>query len=275
MSENGTSIAVIALRSGAICQLLVNDFEIIPKFALEDSSKFVFGSLLAPWPNRLEDGSYSHQGKNFAFGDLDKDDNKNHGLLLERDLEVREHSESSLRLGYKFGSDASYPFEIDLEVCYHLESTGLVVTAVATNLGADAPFAIGFHPYFLTGDEFELSAEFSKEILANERLLPTGEQEITGLHLDESSPQLATLDTCFKGASEVEIRRPHGSFVVRTLESLPFFMLYRPQDQIFESGSALAIEPMSAAANVFQSDIESVILGANTAKSFSFEIKTQ
>lgn len=94
-----------------------------------------FGSTLAPWPNRLANHSYEFQGKRYQTPNVDQDGNSNHGLVFNRAFEVNEHSDDSISFGYKFGSDESYPFPIDLKITYQLFDSGLRVSAIATNNG--------------------------------------------------------------------------------------------------------------------------------------------
>jgi aldose 1-epimerase len=274
VSENGTSIAVISGRAGAILELSLNDVVIMPKTVLPNARDFSYGTVLAPWPNRLEDGKYVHRGIEYQFGDLDALHNKNHGLLGKEDLEVRFHSDTELRLGHLFGSDPGYPFQVDLEISYQLLESSLLVTAIATNHGPQAPFAIGFHPYLLTGETFSLSAPFTQTVLTNERMLPWSTKAMNCLEINQDSKQLPTLDACFSGAAAVKVLRPIGNFEVRVLENLPYFMLYRPPRRFFEQGESLAIEPMSAAANAFRNDPDLVQLAAGEVKRFSFDFRT-
>lgn len=275
MSENGTSIAVISRQAGAISELLLNGVSVIPEFALQNPRNYIFGSVLAPWPNRLQDGQYEHGQQRFRFSDLDDQNNKSHGLLLDEKLDIRSHTQAELTLGYRFGKDPGYPFPIDLEVRYQLLETSLLVSATATNTGPAAPFAIGFHPYLLTADTFRVSAAFTHVALNDERMLPNSIQAIAGLDLGPDSEELKTLDSCFYGAEVVEVSGPSGSFEVRALENLPYFMLYRPRPQFFDLGGAIAIEPMSAPANIFRTDPASVLLAAGESKRFRFEIRTR
>jgi aldose 1-epimerase len=274
VSENGISIAVISARAGVISELLLNGVAVIPKFRLPNPEDFIFGSVLAPWPNRLADGQYQHGGRSYSFGNLDLQNNKSHGLLLDEQLEVRHHGQSELVLGYQFGSDPNYPFQIDLEIKYQLLETSLKVSATVSNRGNTAPFAIGFHPYLLTGDSFRLTAAFSKIVRNDERMLPHAIEEIAGLDLNQDSTELSTLDNCFYGADSVLLSGSAGSFEVRALENLPYFMLYRPKERFFQAGGAIAIEPMSAPANVFRADPDSVQLAEGETKQYSFEIRT-
>jgi aldose 1-epimerase len=273
VTENGTSIAVISAQGGAICQLLLNDFEIVPQFALENPLAFIYGHVLAPWPNRLQDGSYRFKNADYKFGNLDAEDNLNHGLVLTESFEVRSHSADSLVLGYKFGEDANYPFNLDLEVHYVLTESSLEVTARARNLSEDAPFAIGFHPYLLTGEDFQLTADFRSQSVQDARMLPAGEKAIAGIDFNQDSPELETLDHCFYGADRVLLVRPGGKVLVEAIENLPYFMLYRPSQLLSDSGPVIAIEPQSARANVFRTDIDSVVLPAGETRNYRFAIR--
>ena len=273
MSESGTSIAVISPQGGAICELLLDDFEIVPKIALNNPLDFVYGHVLAPWPNRLEDGEFSFAGNTYRFDHLDAQNNKNHGLVLSRNFEIREQKPHSAVLGYRFGEDDGYPFEVDLELHYELTENGLEVTATASNLGVDAPFAIGFHPYLLTGESFGLNASFTHKSSQNERMLPTGLSEISGLKLDQNSLELETLDHCFQGASELVISRPDGEIVVEALENLPYFMLYRPSQRMSEAGALIAVEPQSTMANAFRDNLEDCILPSGQKRNYRFAIR--
>ncbi len=273
MSENGTSIAVISPLGGAICQLLINDFEIVPEFSLADPLKYIYGHTLAPWPNRLQNASYEFAGESYSFSDLDAQNNKNHGLLLNEVFEVRSHMTDQLVLGYRFGEHDGYPFAIDLEITFALTESALEVDARVTNHGDLAPFAIGFHPYLLTGNEFELTSDVIGRSVQNERMLPIGVDSIGSLKLTQLSAELSSLDHCFVGGSRVTISRPDGAVAVEALENLPYFMMYRPSDQLAGAGPVIAVEPQSSMANVFRDDIESVLLEPGQTKHYRFAIR--
>ena len=273
MSENGTSIAVISPLGGAICQLSINDFEIVPEFSLAEPLKYIYGHTLAPWPNRLQDAAYEFQGEHYSFDELDSENNKNHGLLLTEVFEVRKHEVDRLVLGYRFGEHAGYPFQIDLEVTFILTQSALEVHARVTNLGGSAPFAMGFHPYLLTGHKFELSASFTGRTIQNQRMLPIGIESINSLTLTQASPELDSLDHCFVGADQVMLVRPDGRVVVEAIENLPYFMMYRPSDHLSAAGPVIAIEPQSSMANVFRDNLDSVLLAEGETKNYRFAIR--
>jgi len=274
--EKNLSIAEFGVFGGQISHLVLGGVEVIPKFSGESSRARVFGYTMAPWPNRLEDGNYQMDGIEYQIPKLDSQNNANHGLLLDEKMEIVSHDSDSLKLNYSFGKDAHYPFAIDLEIEFSLEENALVTRATATNNSLNAaPFAIGFHPYFLMGSKFTVSAGFTHRVVADDRMLPVSAKEVSRLDLNQDSPELATLDDCYYGSNEVLVTNPSGSFEIRGLENINYFMLYRPPAQVFAQGSALAIEPMSHLTNVFATDIASAQILPGESKSYSYEIRSR
>ena len=230
------------------------------------------GTLLAPWPNRLADGSYELDGREYRFENLDAQNNLNHGLLGTRTLEVVDGGESdgsALALRYLFGSDENYPSRVELSLTFEISATELSVSAEARNLGeVAAPFAIGFHPYFLVGDDFEVSGDFTHHIKTDKRMLPVSTEPVEGLRY-AGGP----IDDCYFGANTVSVSTEDGEFAVELGENMSHFMFYRPGLDV--GPSMLAIEPMSAPANVFADDIASVLIAPGDLKRFGFVVRTR
>lgn len=131
----------------------------------EYGSPFFRGAVLAPWPNRLEDGYYEFGGQAYSvpinepgrFVAL-------HGLALDREWVVISRGPDRVRLRLERGSDAGYPFDLSLEMTYSLTAYGMKASLTATNNGeSPAPYGCSFHPYFLPGegliDDVELRLE--------------------------------------------------------------------------------------------------------------------
>lgn len=274
VDENKTSMAVFSPLGGQILELSLNGRQIIGGYAGQDTMAQIFGYTMAPWPNRLADGAYRFRDQFFQVEKLDEDNNANHGLVLKQQMEVISHSADSLTLLYSFGEDKCYPFALDLEIKFSLQKDSLLVTSVArNNAGHSIPFALGFHPYFTLGDKFDISADFSHRIETDKRKLPIGESQIGGIHFDQDSQELASLDDCFYGASEVIINTNGFECSIKSLDNFRYFMLYRPNTKVFDRFSAVAIEPMSHQTNVFNTDIASTEIAAGDEKVFSYEIR--
>ncbi|MDG2496801.1 MAG: hypothetical protein P8M68_01295 [Aquiluna sp.] len=274
VSEKNSSMAVFNTVGGQILELSLGGHQIIGGYGGQDARSQVFGYTMAPWPNRLDGGSYQFRSQNYQVEKLDADRNAIHGLLLDSEMEVVSHKKHSLTLLYSFGQDPSYPFALDLEIHFELEEDALLVTSTATNnSGHSIPFAIGFHPYFTLGEQFEVKSDFTHRIEADSRMIPNGETKISGLAIDQNSPELMALDDCYYGSDEVRVTTNHFEYSVTALENMNYFMLYRPLTKVFEGSSALAIEPMSHPTDVFNSDISSSEIAAGDERVFSYEIR--
>ena len=262
-------MALISKTGAALEALTLDGKKLIDHNAANNPRGIFFGSLLAPWPNRLAGGTYELEGQEYVAGKLDADSNANHGLVFDREFEILSASETEVLLGYQFGDDAGYPFSVRLEIRFELGDTFLRVSAEATNKGeSPAPFAIGFHPYFLAPEPFELSGDFTTAIDTDSRMLPKVSRSIHGLSFTGGE-----IDACYLGSKEATLKTSTHELVVELEENLDHMMFYRPgMDQ---GDSMLAIEPMSAPANAFASEIKKHLLEPSEARTYSFRIRTR
>jgi aldose 1-epimerase len=144
------------------------------------------GQVLAPWPNRLEDGTYRFDGTE-ANAALDEPARRNaiHGLVRWLPWHLEARDDSSVRLSWVLHPQPAYPFRMRLSVEYALGPEGLAVSTIATNEGGRrAPFGLGFHSYLAPGaagvDRATLVLPARRRLLMNERGLPTGSEEVAG-----------------------------------------------------------------------------------------------
>lgn len=265
-SEGATSMAVISSVGAALQKLSLDGVTVIDSDLVSNPAGMFFGCALAPWPNRLANHTYAYSGKLYQTPNVDSDGNSNHGLIFDRALEITNLTEDAVTLGYHFGADSSYPFDIDLAISYQLIDSGLKVSATAVNYGASAPFGIGFHPYFSVGEDFTASANFTKKIIVSEKMIPVSEKRIEGLIY-----QGGQMDDCFAGTQLVTLETKGYGLSVTLDKGYEYFMLYRPSLDCGDS--LLSIEPMSCLTNAFNSDLNSVIIEAGETKEFSFSIK--
>jgi aldose 1-epimerase len=270
-SENGNSIAEFSVFGGSVTNLSLFEKTIIPRPGIEDPVSAVFGSILAPWPNRLADGCFDLDGVQYRFEPLDKDSNRNHGLLLRTPLHFQK-TESEISFHHRF-SPADYGFEIDFQFGYRLTETGFEGWASAENLGeGPAPFAVGFHPYFRIPGVSKLTANVTKAFQTDSRMLPVSETQIEGLEI--ALPKTTQLDNGFFGKGwTLRLVGEEFGFEI-TQQNLDHLMLYRPSPSLFEDGSeGIAIEPQSAPANAFNTELEQHLLKPGEKRSYSFQIR--
>ena len=107
------------------------------------------GQVLAPWPNRLQDGTYEFEGRRHQLP-LSEPEHANaiHGLVRWAAWQARELEPHRVVLGHVLHPRPGYPFALELRVAYELSEAGLAVRMTATNVGVGTcPYGSGAHPY--------------------------------------------------------------------------------------------------------------------------------
>jgi aldose 1-epimerase len=151
------------------------------------------GQVLAPWPNRLDEGRYRF-GDRDARAALDEPDLNNaiHGLVRWIPWTTRSRSDDAIDLGCALFAQPGYPWQIDLQVRYELDGSGLTVSSQITNVSdVPAPFGIGFHPYLTVGetvDRTRLLIPARRRLVSDERGLPIGDEPVAGTEFDFTHP---------------------------------------------------------------------------------------
>ncbi len=221
------------------------------------------GVILAPWPNRVRDGKWTHDGVELQLAISEpKTGNALHGLLRHADYEVREQTASSVLLGALIPPQGGWPFLLDTWVRYEARADGVTVTHGIRNLGTSrAPYALGSHPYLRIGeylvDDLVLTLAASTYFPVDERMNPTGELAVDGTPYDLRTGrrvQDVDVDTAFGGVTHRDgasawLTAPDGS----TLELVQdvdwgYLQVFTPRDFPRPEGPGLAVtlEPMTA-----------------------------
>ena len=89
-----------------------------------------------------------------------------------------------MSLSYRLMAQSGYPWTLDLHVLYDLSAEGMTVTQTATNLSTGRRRSRRERiPICASGpapvDGWELTLPASRRLLADERLIPVGEEEVT------------------------------------------------------------------------------------------------
>lgn len=148
------------------------------------------GQVLAPWPNRLDNGRYDFAG---ITGVAALDDPVRrcaiHGLVRWLPWEIREASQQEATLACWLAPQPAYPYSLRLEVTYSLRGQGLSVQFDALNMGETTmPFGIGFHPYLAVGaggvDAARVKIPAQRRLILNDRGLPSGIESVEDTEYD-------------------------------------------------------------------------------------------
>ena len=227
------------------------------------------GQVLAPWPNRLEDGSYSF-GDRVGVAALDEPDRRNaiHGLVRWMPWKLEARSQDKAELACVIHPQPAYPFRVRLEVDYELGDGGLIVTWRATNTASyDAPFGIGFHPYLAAGpgglDDARIELPANRRLLLNDRGLPVAHESAHGTMFDLDGTSLGglVLDDCYTdlalgpdGRWRCRLVQPTRHSEIWADAVFGYVMCYTPSSprEMSQRRPAIAIEPMTCPPNAFR-----------------------
>lgn len=234
------------------------------------------GAILAPWPNRVVDGRYTFDGREFELALTEPQrGHALHGLAGWLDFAVVAQGEASVTLAAEIVPQTSYPWHLRVETTFRLGADGLTQTVRTRNVGVDAaPFGTGPHPYLVAGpaplDEwtFELPAARVLEVTPD-RLAPVALQDVAEhdpARFDWRAPRVlgpaqidhayTDLDRGSDGVATVRLTDPSGTGVLMSWDAACPWVQVHTADlpggpaQPFHRAS-LAVEPMTCAPDAF------------------------
>jgi aldose 1-epimerase len=269
-TPNGLAEAVIVEVAASIREFRIGEVELTEPYGEFSLPPFADGIVLVPWPNRVEDGVWQLDGAPQQL-DITEPDKHNaiHGLLRNAPYRVLERSDGSVTLGATIFPQHGYPFFLETSVTHELTDDGMTVTHRITNESdLPAPVAIGSHPFFQIGDvptdDLTLTVHAGTRFPVDERLNPSAEIPVDGTDYDLRGGRKVTdldLDDAFGEVKPVDqvtatLTAPDGRSVsLWQDENFPYVQIFTTR--LFPRGSghvtAIAMEPMTAPANAFNS----------------------
>ncbi|MBG6213014.1 MAG: aldose 1-epimerase family protein [Cryobacterium sp.] len=276
-TPSGGARAVITEVAAGIRLYTVNGIDLVEPFPAEVTPPMAAGIVLVPWPNRIRDGSWTQKGvtRQLALTEPARH-NAIHGLLRFGAYRPVASTAASVTLSATVFAQSGYPFQVETRVTYTLTADGLEANHTLRNTGSDsAPVALGTHPYLKIGDvptgDLVLHLCAETHIDVDERLNPLGESAVDGTRFDlRGGARVADLDLddgfgavrVVDGRSEHRLQAPDGRSV--TLwgdENMRYVQVFTPrifpvrasENEADARGQAIAIEPMTAPADAFNS----------------------
>lgn len=273
----GDQELVVVEVGGGIRTYRCGGVDVIDGYAAGEMCSGGRGQVLAPWPNRLGDGSFGWEGRRHQLP-LDEPERSNaiHGLVRWLPWALEERGESWLRLTCHLVARPGWPWPLRISVSYALGAGGLEVGLTAWNEGGagPCPFGLGWHPYLSAFgglvDDLELRLPASDAYLTDERGLPVGlpagVQRVENLGVDFREGRRiggAELDTCFTGLARpddgrtvVEIRGPSdGQSVELWMDAAYTHVMVYTGDTLSDESRrrrGLAVEPMTCAPDMLR-----------------------
>lgn len=273
-------LTVIPAFGAVLNELVLDGQSVVEGYANhEEMDKLYYskGAKLSPFPNRIRDGRFDFEGKTYQFP-LNKANENNaiHGFVSRAHFELinQEVSEeqSSMTFQHEYKGQYDYfPFPYTLTLTYTLTNSGefTATTRVVNTSGTRMPYGDGWHPYFTLGgqaDTWRLQLPSTKALVTDDRMLPTGEMTT----IDQFTSLNTIGDFQFDTGFAIEVT---GHKAVTILENATkrlsvwqntgdkgfnFVQIFIPPWR-----SCIAVEPMTCAANAFNSGLGLFTLEAN------------
>ena len=263
--------AIITEVAAAIRHLSVDGVEVTAGYDDDAAPPFGCGIVLVPWPNRVRDGRWTHDGRAMQLDITEpRRGNALHGLLRNTPYQLVERSADTICLRAQVFPQNGYPFLLDTRVRYTLVADGMRVAHSVRNVGSVcAPVAVGAHPFLAIGDvptdDLTLTVSAERHIDVDDRLNPIGVTHVEGtewdlregravgtLDLDDAWSGVHTAD----GGSAHWLTAPDGRTVsLWADEQFGYIQVFITREFPHRDGciTAIAIEPMTAPADAFNS----------------------
>ncbi len=267
-SADGRVTAHLTQVGATIRGLTVDGVDLIAPYPLGMPAPAASGTVLVPWPNRVRDGKWSHDGTSYQLWLTDPSvGGASHGLLRFMPYTVAEQSGDKITLAATVFPQSGYPFQLDTTVTYALTADGIEVTHVIENVGTDAaPAALGTHPYFTLGDvptaDLVLTSPGAKMLVLDDALIPVDEVPVDAASDLRDGARLGdvSLNTCYTeiardadGMLRHHLSAPDGRTVtIWQGPDLDYVQVYTT-DRYPNRELAVAIEPMSAVPDALNS----------------------
>jgi aldose 1-epimerase len=274
-TPSGPATAIVTELAAGLRSYTVNGVDLVEPFPVDSSPPMGAGIVLVPWPNRVRDGAWMHDGarRQLALTEPARQ-NAIHGLLRYTPYRETGRTVSSVTLAATVFPQSGYPFQVDTDVTYALLADGLEVVHTLRNVGpTDAPVAVGAHPYLRIGDvpagDLVLRVDADTHIDVDERLNPVGMSPVAGTALDLRAGRRVSelnLDDGFSGVRLINGRAEHAVLAPdgRELtlwgdENMRYVQVFTPRifpDTGRAGGArrqAVAVEPMTSPANALNS----------------------
>lgn len=238
------------------------------------------GQILIPWPNRVAGARYTFQGTEYALPiNQPTDDAAIHGLLRFLPWEVVGRATDTITMTNTLWPTPGYPFPLRSQAEFTLTGDALAVAYECTNIGSvPLPIGVGTHPYFTVGtptvDTAILTVPAETMLITDANGIPTGTAPVADTEFDFRTPRAignTVLDTAYtkltpgeNGQARVTLESPDGSRRLSVqMDNIDGFVQIYSADTLPNPAThrrSLAIEPMTCAANAFNSGDGLVVL---------------
>ena len=269
---DGVVEAVVTEVAAGIRELRVAGFDLTEPFPVTSQPPGADGIVLVPWPNRVAGGVWELDGKRQQLDISEpKYGNASHGLLRFAPYRVVSQTAGGIVQEATIHPQHGWPFTLETRVHHELVDDGIRVThEIVNRSGVRAPFAVGAHPYLRAGDtpadDLVVRLDARTVFTVDEQKIPNGTVPVEGTPFDLRGGVRAgdaDLDTAYRdvtpdasGVRRTSLHGPEGDGVeLWQDESFPYVQVFTSREfpRGDGTGLAVAVEPMTAPADAFNS----------------------
>jgi aldose 1-epimerase len=269
--------AKINLNEGASLQVLtLNNHEVIKDLHPLTYADTYASSILFPFANRIKDGAYSFEGKDFQFEANQKEENNAlHGLVYNKTFKVIDETNSetsaSVILQYsEVNESKGFPYTYTIQLKYTLTKKDLNLSASVKNTDAKSfPFTLGWHPYFSTSDLYKSTLQFdsSKKLVLGDRNITTGVEDVDAIDVFEVKDK--QLDDCYiLDSGQTVFKTPDFNLEIKASSKENFLQMYIPP-----KANTIAIEPTTGVSDSFNNKIGLQVLKPNEMYNLNWSVE--
>lgn len=257
--------AQIDLRSGGIAALECDGTLLLESYDTAQLPPSGANCVLAPWPNRTEDGVFTWDGDEHQLALTEPErNNAIHGFVCNAAWTIVDQAADRVELAVDIAPQQGWPWALRVSAKYVLDAQGLHCTYGASTQEDSVPFAFGLHPYLSPQgtpvDEAELRLPPVEHHLLDSRNLPTGESAPAELSHRVAELELDDLFYVGPEPHTVELAADGRGVRMDSGEGLGWLQIYTAPD-FPGRGRAIAVEPMSAPPNALRTGTDLVELG--------------
>jgi aldose 1-epimerase len=267
--RHGSQRAVITEVGGGLRTYVVGDQPLLDGYDIDQMCPSGRGQVLAPWPNRLEDGRYEFRGETHQVPiDEPATHNAIHGLVRWATWSVQERTADRVVVQHELHPQPGYPFTLLLTIEYALGPGGLTAVMTARNDGVEiCPFGCGAHPYLTLGrlaDELTLTVPARMVLEPDARGIPRSPTPVDGTDLDFRTPRTigaTVLDHCYtdlerdaSGHASIDLSDAAAQRGVTVWfdQGFRYAMLFTGDPLPDVARHAVAVEPMTCPPNALR-----------------------
>lgn len=266
-SKENNTFAKICLSEGArVEELIFNTISVIRDPKKINYEESFASSILFPFTNRIKNGKYRHEDKEFSLKlNFQQEKNAIHGLVYNKQFtiinEKYNHHFGQVVLAYsQLKKENGFPFLYSIYITYTLEKDVLRIKIDVKNNGKNTfPFCIGWHPYFNTSNlsESYVTLNTDKKLLLDEHKIPVRLKKINPVYKEKIENK--SFDDCYLlKENAVYLETPDYKVKLESSTQENYLQLYTPNDK-----NCIAVEPMTAPSNSFNNKIGLQYLNAD------------